>query len=409
MRIVFVMIFVVGSVFANSFVDAITSGEKEGDIHLLFDYTSSSPDLNGTKYQNSAFLATSFGLYYHSAFYGYFRAHIGFRGAIPLIQGSRKSSFQGGRGDAARDFWDANKAMLARSYLEYFDGDTSIRLGRLEDETDALTNHFDGLWVQNKSLGFLLIDFIWINQQGTVLPRELSGFEKLDTKYGGAYYLGATLDLLSFLKLKLYGALTPQLYSFVGFKVALDVSHATASAGILTGFEHKNSPFRNKTSLLFNADIGYKYNIFYAKLGYVRTGSSVGMGSLQVTGNSVTPFFYFSGDALNFARNVNLFYGKLGIDANVIQAYLVYGYNTFNKNQYRGVYNDLWYSAYGYNTLNNNLSADNKKYSQGELNLYFDWKTSDATNVIFYLLNTHGGKAAIPNLTQTGIAFRLGF
>ena len=388
MRLIFFIVFFISSVFANSFVDAITSGKKEGDIHLLFDYTNSNPDINGTKYQNSAFLATSFGLYYHSAFYGYFRAHIGFRGAIALIQGNRKSTFSGGSGDAARDFWDSNKAMLARSYLEYFDGDTSIRLGRLEDGTDAITNHFDGLWFQNKSLGFLLIDFIWINQQGTVLPRELSGFSKLNTKYGGAYYLGATLDVFTFLKLKLYGAIIPQSHSFIGFKAALDVAnHANANLGILSGFEQKNSEFRNKTSLLLHADIGYKYNIFYGALGYIRTGSSVGMGSLQVTGNSVTPFFYFSGDVLNYERNVNLFFGKFGIDADIIQAYLVYGYNIFNRN----------------------LSTDDRKYTQGEVNLYFDWKTSEATNVIFYLLNTHGGKAAIPNLTQTGIAFRLGF
>ncbi len=385
---IFIFIFIfISFVFSNGFVDAIKSGVKEGDIHLLFDYTNSSPDISNTRYQNNAFLATSFGLYYRSAFYGYFRAHIGFRGAVPLFEANKNSFYPGGRGDASRDFWDINKAMLARSYLEYFDGDTSIRVGRLEDDNDLISNHFDGFWFQNKSLGFLLIDFIWINQQGTVLPRELSGFEKLNTKYGGAYYLGATLDMFSFLKLKLYGLTTPQLYSFIAFKASLDTKYITASSGIVTGFEHKNSEFRNKISLLFNADIGFRANIFYGKLGYIRTGSSSGMGSLQVTGNSFNPFFYFGGDVLNYERNVNLFYGQFGIDSNVIQTYLVYGYNVFNKN----------------------LSADNTNYSQGELNFYFDWKTSPNTNVIFYLLNTHNGKVAVPVITQTGIAFRLGF
>lgn len=322
LRIIFVISFIFGSIFANGFTDAITSGVKEGDIHLMFDYTSSSPDINGTKYQDNSFLAASFGLYYRSAFYGYFRAHIGFRAALPLFQSDRKSIYPGGRGDASRDFWDTNKAMIARSYLEYFDGDTSVRVGRLEDGTDLISNHFDGLWFQNKSLGNFLIDFVWINQQGTVLPRELSGFEKLNTKYGGAYYLGATLDMFDFLKLKLYGLTTPQLYSFVGFKADLDTTYVMASSGIVTGFEHKNSEFRDKTSLLFNADIGFRANIFYGKLGYIRTGASAGMGSLQLTGNSFTPFFYFSGDALNYERNVNLFYGQFGIDAEVLQTYL---------------------------------------------------------------------------------------
>ena len=387
MRIFIVIFLFVSFIFSNGFTDAVKSGVKEGDIYLLFDYADSSPKLSDTRYQKNSFLAASFGLYYHSAFYGYFRAHIGFRGAIPLFQADRRSIYPGGRGDASRDFWDNNKAMLARSYLEYFDGDTSIRVGRLEDDTDLIANHFDGLWIQNKSLGNLLIEFVWINQQGTVLPRELSGFEKLNTKYGGAYYLGATLDLFDFLKLKLYGLTTPQLYSFVAFKADLDTQYITASSGIVTGFEHKNSEFRDSVSLLFNADIRFRANIFYGKLGYIRTGSSVGMGSLQLTGNSFTPFFYFGGDVLNYQRNVNLFYGQFGIDSNIVKTYLVYGYNMFNRN----------------------LSTDTTNYSQGEVNFYFDWKTSSHTNVIFYLLNTHNGKAAVPVITQTGIAFRLGF
>lgn len=387
MRVIFYLIFTMGILCANSFTDAITSGTKEGDIHFIFDYTNSSPDQNGTKYQDNAYLATSFGLYYHSAFYGYFRAHIGFRGALPLIQGSRNSNYIGGRGDGARDFWTNNKAMLARSYLEYFDGDTSIKAGRLEQEGDLIANHFDGLWFQNKSLGFLLIDFVWINQYGTVLPRELSGFTKINSKYGGAYHLGLTLDILEILKLKIYGLTSPQLYSFAAFKAALDTTYVDASAGVIAGFEHRNSDFRDNVSLLLHADIGFNINIFYGKVGYIRTGSSVGMGSLEITGNSFNPFFYFSGDALNYERNLNLFYGKFGIDANIIQAYLVYGYNIFNKR----------------------FSVDSKKYSQGEVNLYFDWKTSEATNVIFYFLNTHGGKNAIPTLNQLGLAFKLGF
>ncbi|RAX54894.1 hypothetical protein CCY99_01755 [Helicobacter sp. 16-1353] len=387
MRVIFYLIFTIGILSANNFTDAITSGTKEGDIHLIFDYANSSPDKNGTKYQDNAYLATSFGLYYHSAFYGYFRAYIGFRGALPLIQGSKNSRYSGGKGDGARDFWTNSRVMLARSYLEYFDGDTNIQAGRLEQESDLIAKQMDGIWFRNKSLGFLLIDAIWINQYGRVLPRELSSFEKFNTKYGGAYYLGLTLDILEILKLKAYGLTSPQFYSFLAFKADLDTTYIDASAGIVAGFEHRNSVFRDKNSLLFNADIGFNFNIFYGELGYIKTGSSIGMGNLQLTGNSFNPFFYFSGDALNYERNVNLFYGKIGIDANIIQTYLVYGYNTFNRNQ----------------------SVDSKKYSQGEINLYFDWKTSEVTNVIFYFLNTHGGKNAIPTLNQLGLAVKLGF
>ncbi len=387
MRIIILML-IASFCIADGFVDAITSGEKEGDVYLLFDYTDSSPDISRTKYQDAAYLAASVGLYYTSSFYGYFRAHIGFRGAIPLIQSSKGIMFDGGRGAAARDFWRSDRAMFSKSYIEYFDGDTSIKAGRLEQKTDLVDKEIDGIWLQNKSLGYLLIDIAWINQYGRVLPRELSEFDKFDTKYGGAYYLGLTLDVIEeMLKLKLYGQISPQFYSYLALKAMLDIQYINASAGVVGGFEHKNSSFRDENSFLFNADVGFDFNIFYGKLGYIKSAPSVGIGSLGSVGNTFSPFFYFSGDALNNQRNVDLVYAKLGIQANVLKAYIVYGYNSFNLNH----------------------SIDSSKYSQGEVNVYFDWNIFEATNAIFYFINTHGAKQAIPTINQLGLAFKFSF
>lgn len=389
MRIVILGIFSCVLLFADSFVEAIKSGQKEGDIHLLLDYTNSSPSSPNlsNKYQKNTYLATSFGLYYHSAFYGNFRAYLGFRGAIPLIQAHKDSLYQGGKRDAARDFWQNNKAMFARSYLEYFDGDTSVKLGRLEQSSDLISKHFDGIWLQNKSLGFLLVDFIWLHQYGRVLPRELSGFEKFNTKYGGAYHLGLTLDILEILRFKVYGLTSPQFYNFLGLKANVDTAYIDANIGAIFGNENKRSNLNGNNTLLIHGDVGGNINIFYAMVGYRKSGSSAGIGNMNLVGNTFSPFFYFSGDALNYYRNVNLFYAKFGIDSKILQTYIVYGYNTFNINR----------------------SSNSNRYSQGELNLYLDWKISEPVNAIFYYLNTHGGSSAIPTINQFGLAFKLGF
>ena len=396
----------------SEFIEALRGGEKSGDINLLFSLNRASPTMggqnNGGIFQNSAYLATSFGLYYKSAFYGYFRLNLGFRGALALWEQSRKTQFSGGKGSAARDFWDSNIAMVARSYLEYFDGDTSIKAGRIEDKTDMIDRHIDGVWLSNKSLGWLLIDIIYMNQVGRVVDRELSGFEKFvrydnvngvvtpkgNSKYGGAYYLGLTFELFDWLKLKAYGLTSPQIYSFVAGKIDINTMYFLLNGGFVGGFEHRYGKVRaendGRWSYLAHADIGGKYDsqygLFYATLGYRGTQSRAGIGSLNHTGNTFNPFFYFSGNALENAKALHLVYGKIGFKVDFLDIFVLYGYNFFKGD-----------------ILRNGVA----KNGQGEVNFYMDWRFSDFTSVIIHFLNTHGGKNAIPHNTRFDFMFKV--
>lgn len=404
--IAFISVAFATQIMANEFIEALRGGEKSGDINLLFDYNHRS-----TTPKNSSYLATSFGLYYKSAFYGYFRLHLGFRGALPLWEQNKSVVFHqnAGKGSATKDFWDRNIAMVARSYLEYFDGDTSIKAGRIENKTDMIDKHFDGVWIANKTIGWLLIDIIYLNQNGRVLDRELSGFDKFRrykningtasdvgiSKYGGAYFLGLTFDVLKWLDFKVYGLTSPDIYSFIAGKVSFDTQYFLANAGFIGGIEHQYSKFKNqsnnsKFSHLVHLDVGGRYDslygLFYATLGYRNTQGKAGIGSLDLTGNSFNPFFYFSGNAIKEAKNLHLVYGKIGYKVDFLDIYLTYGYNFFK----------------GLNT-----STHIQSHEQGEVNLYFDWQFSDFTSVILHFLNTHGGKAAIPNQTNLGIMFKV--
>ena len=395
----------------SEFIEALRGGEKSGDINLLFSLNRTSPTMgaqNGGIFQNSAYLATSFGLYYKSAFYGYFRLNLGFRGALPLWEQSRKTAFSDGSGSAARDFWDNNIAMVARSYLEYFDGDTSIKAGRIEDKTDMIDRHIDGVWISNKSLGWLLIDVIYMNQVGRVLDRELSGFEKFvrydnangavsargNSKYGGAYYLGLGFEIFDWLKLKAYGLTSPQIYSFVAGKFDINTMYFLINGGFVGGFEHRYGRIRaendGRWSYLAHADMGGKYDsqygLFYATLGYRGTQSEAGMGSLNLTGNTFNPFFYFSGNALENAKALHLVYGKIGFKVDFLDIFVLYGYNFFKGDISRN---------------------GNAKNGQGEVNFYMDWRFSDFTSVIVHFLNTHGSKSAIPNNTRFDFMFKV--
>lgn len=400
-KIILILILLGDMVFANSFIDAITSGNKEGDINLIFDFYHANPNNNEEiQYKKSSYLATSFGLYYQSAFYGYFRMNIGFRGALPIIQGWKKLDFNYGRGSISRDFDQNNKAILSRSYIEYFDGDTSIKAGRIENESELFDNQLDGVWIQNKSLGFLLIDLVWANQYGTAIDREIEAFNKVkdyiggnaansrNDRYGGAYYLALNFDILKdMLAVKLYGSTTPELYSFIGISSYITLPYFSASTSFANGFEHEYSDFKGSNSYIFDINAKVDINIFYGKLGYIKTSKDSGIGSMTHTGNTFSPFFYYSGDALNEHRDVNLIYATLGIASDIVNTYVVYGFNIFRLNE----------------------SIDNTKYKQGELNLSLDWKIADNTNLMIYYINTHGAKLAIPNVNRVGTILKLSF
>lgn len=403
----------------SEFIEALRGGAKSGDINLLFNFSHDSQ----TSPKNNAYLATSFGLYYKSAFYGYFRLHLGFRGALALWEQNRNTIFSkrgdnSGKGSASRDFWDKNIAMVARSYLEYFDGDTSVKAGRIEDKTDMIDKSFDGVWISNKSAGWLLVDVIYLHQVGRVLDRELSGFEKFiryenvnDTvqskgksNVGGAYYLGLKFELFEWLKIRAYGLTSPKIYSFVAGKIDISTDYFLLNAGFVGGFEHRNSYFRTQAtqrdangkdndgrwSYLIHADMGGKYDsqwgLFYATMGYRGTQSKVGIGSLNFTGNSFNPFFYFSGNALENAKELHLVYGKLGFNVDFLDISLAYGYNFFKG--------DFLHNG----TQNNN---------QGEVNFYMNWRFSDWTSVIIHFLNTHGAKNDVPNNTRFDFMFKV--
>ena len=387
-------------IFANSFIDALKSGTKEGDINLIFDFNNAKPQKGEDDdfYKNNSYLVTSFGLYYQSAFYENFRLNLGFRGALPLYEGNRNSTYTYGKGDAARDF--TTKAMIARSYLEYFDGDTSIKAGRVEAPNEILFYQFDGISIQNKTLGFMLIDFMWMNQYGNALDNQLVQFFPIMdkdgklAKYGGSYYLGFTFEFIEYLKFKLYAMSAPDIYTFVGATVNVNVPYFSASTTFVQGFEHKLSHYANQLSYVFSIDLQANVDPFYAGLGYIKTSKDAGEGSLDIAGITLYPFLV-DGYFVEKYRDVNLIYGKLGISiADMLSLDGIYGYRTLKKRSSNG-------------------TTDNTTYAGGEVDLYFNWQATENMNAILYYTNSHPfsnpSSDPIPNINRFGVMFKLSF
>ena len=80
------------------------------------------------------------GLAYHSAFYKYLRVAVSFRAVGVLYENDTDSIWGAGkltiqiataRAMRSRDFYINDCTKLGQSYLEYFDGNTSIKAGRI--------------------------------------------------------------------------------------------------------------------------------------------------------------------------------------------------------------------------------------------------------------------------------------
>lgn len=413
----------VGCVWAyDTLDDALKNGISNGDVVLYGSNTSLNGTSalsygNGSDLSNSTYAAGSIGLAYRSGFYKSWRFMVSFRAAQVFYEADKHSLWaddinspnrDGSTGDASRDFYSAYRAMLGQSYLEYFDGDTSVRAGRIFAKSEWADRLIDGIYVRNKSLQNTLIEVFWAKSSGYVQYNKMTGMYDLNP-HNSLGLLNASIqytfgDLLS---LKAYGIFTPSVFNAAGFKAALNYevsnSYIGASANFTTSFESAHSLVGNApgNGLVFDirAFVGVKdfiqnmRNGLEISGGYIMSGSN-GIGSLNIIGNNVSPFFMWGGRAFLLGSDASLAFGKINFSIDRISLALVYGSTRFH--------NPYSFSAFdrtqgGYDRVN-------------EVNFLLEFGVSEHSSLLLNVLNTHGGKNIYyPHTTAVNLGIKLAF
>lgn len=404
----FLMSLFVPSVAFESIDDALKNGVSKGDLIFYGNYIGGLSGTQTTVGNKQAGLASygylgnmgyflgNVGLGYTSGFYKNFRASISFR-AMASFYDSNK-----GIGSVKEDFFNANQAALAESFMEYFDGDTSIKLGRIDIKNEWVNTLSDGIWVRNRSLENLLIEAFWAYDFGRIDYYAMTNFAR--PSKAGVYYVGAKYYFLDDkLTLKAYTYFAPPIFTAVGgnFQADFEIGEKfalQARSGGAYSFEHKDALQVVKSNGRYDGGAFYLQgnfsmkNTFEVAAGYVLSGYKAGWGSLGILGDDISPFFVWGGRVLKTQPNSNLIYAKISARLKRFNFFVAYG-GTF-------------YDALESTSTNGTKRVKSK---QNEVNAGFEIWFSDNVIGVINVLNTHLDSRGVPTLTQVNGGLRLAF
>lgn len=394
----------------ESIDEALKNGVSKGDVILYGNYVGlqrggvmsvGDEGLGLAHYAyigNLGYLVGNVGLSYTSGFYKNFRASLGFR-AVASFYDAHTGFFAptGGRGDTRADFFNQNQAAIAESFIEYFDGDTSVKAGRIAIANDWVNMLTDGVWVRNRSFEKLLLEAFWVNDYGRIDYYQMTRFYR-PTKVG-VYYTGLKYYILNdALSAKLYTYFAPPIFTAVGGRIDGKVSfldfELKGNVGYAYSIEHNNTlatsgiinSHKDANALYAQASFGLP-NVFDVAVGYIHTGKESGWGSLAMMGNTIDPFFVWGGKVLKTQPNVNLIYAQIATKVERFNFLLTYGA-----------------SFYDYVS-----GTTRTKANQNELNLAMEIGFTHNVIGVINVLNTHMDSMGVPTMTQVNGGLRLMF
>lgn len=395
----------------DSIDEALRNGISNGDITFYGSYTHGpkSTTLAKSDFNNSGYAVGSVGLAYQSAYWKYLRVAVSFRAVGVMYEDSKISQWGGnaltnnpgryGQGDASKDFYMNDRTMLGQSFVEYFDGVTRVKLGRVFAGSEWADRLIDGVMVRNQSLPNVTIDALWAKRNGYVQYNKMTGFYDVNPYSNLGYsQLAFSYNLGSMMSFKFYGIANPEVHYATGVKLTLryetSKSYLGASGHFATSFEQQHGVSKGQNGNGYNTDItlfvGVK-DMVEASAGYINTGSSIGWGSMGMLGNTISPFFMWGGRALLERADVDLWYGKVIFNIDRVGFAVVYGGTRFRPIL---------------NLDGGQRSAD----SVNEVNLLVDFGFTEHVSAILNILNTHGGSQMYyPHMTNVNLGMKLAF
>ncbi|CBG39419.1 Opr family porin [Helicobacter mustelae] len=335
---------------------------------------------------NTGYILGNIRLGYTSGFYKNIRASISFAAAQPFYNLHKNLHLPTGNLDSNKDFFSTSQASIGESFLEYFDGDTSIKGGRIAIKNEWINTLTDGIWIRNKTINKLLLEAFWARTYGRIDYHQMTNFYAVNPKNGfGIANLGVKYEPLEdLLTIKAYSYFAPNIFTAFGLRATSSFATEKFSLGGEIGgtysIEHgKNAP--NAYEIDGHVYGGYK-EIVQLTLGYIHTAKKAGWGSLESLGDRVAPFFVWGGKAVRTQKDANVFYGAIKVKVQRFNFSLIYGTTSFVHNA--------------------------GHFRQNELDFTTEIRITNNIFMLINLLNTHLGSGAIPTVTEVngGVRFR---
>lgn len=391
--------------------DALSNGISNGDVIFYGVHTTDTSSQQGVKNANAGYGAGSIGLAYRSEFYKNVRFMISFRASSMFYQLHTDSLWdddinspnrKGSKGDGSMDFYASYRTMLGQSYIEYSNGKTSVQAGRIFAKAQWADRLVDGVYVSNKSLPDTLIEVFWAKNNGYVQYNKMTAMSNVNP-HNTLGLFGVRLKHSFFdeiLSLEGFYNGAPSIFNAFGVKLNTKYTHSSAYVGgslsvssTLEGSHSLKGNSRDSFVVDVRAYLGVK-DIFESSAnglelsgGFIQSGAN-GVGSLNIIGNNVSPFFMWGGRAFLLGDEAGLGFGKINFTIHRISLAFVYGTTRFTQKATQNAIFD----------------------KVNELNVLCEIGISEHFMVLFNLLNTHGGNKLIyPHQNALHFGLKLSF
>ncbi|MDU7692674.1 MAG: hypothetical protein E7K04_00260 [Helicobacter sp.] len=354
------LVLLFGISFSYDYIDeALKNGENSGDLMIYGDFLRSKSRLNITPNKlatysyldDTSYLVGQTRLEYISGFYKLLRLKIGFGFMFPLYNGHNNLQSSFGKLDYQKDFFNRNEAQLSESFLEYFDGDTNIKIGRLDLKDNFNNGLIDGIAIKNKSLKDLLLEAQYMRNFGRSSYFEMSNFARLDPLNIGLFKLIATYDLKpKLLDLSAYISAMYKSFISIGAKssASLDIDNFKLQ-GELGALGLIN--IREQDSSLIHAKITLKYKNLADLTLAGANSSKAGLGNINILGDMLLPVFDWGAKAFRTQSNASAIFLQSGFNMRDFTLSIAYGFTFFNQKE---LVNELNINSNVY--LTNNVS-----------------------------------------------------
>lgn len=267
------------SVFAdsNSIDEAFKNGKVSGDISAHYETW----DRNGGE-KDSGFSTPSIGLRFETDTFKGFSAAVGFRGNTQTSE------------EHNSDYEDTmmNNGDVTEAFIQYDNDIFTLKAGRQEMDLEWLGDYNDGVIAVLKAIPYTTLTAGYTNRQAEITLDTHDDFHRFENKKGddsAGFVVDGKIEPLKGLVFNPYFYTADDIADYYGLKATYDndlygltAHYAQTNEDNPNGSNDKDGDILNLEARLNIADVNFT-------LGYIKTDSDGGIGSLDSLGDNIDP------------------------------------------------------------------------------------------------------------------------
>ncbi|AXX93075.1 hypothetical protein CPU12_12990 [Malaciobacter molluscorum LMG 25693] len=269
-------IFSVTSVFAesNSIEEAFKNGKTSGDISVHYETWD-----NGSN-KDYGFSTPSIGLKFETDTFNGFSAGVAFRGNTETSEENN--------GDYEETM--AENGNVTEAYIQYENDIFAVKAGRQEMDLEWLSDYNDGVIAILKAIPYTTLTAGYTNRQAEITLDTHDKFHRFENKKGddsAGFVIDGKIEPIKGLVFNPYFYTADDIADYYGLKTTFDNDLFGLTAHYAQTNEDNPKGLNDKDGDILNLEARLNVNDFNFMIGYIKTDSDGGIGSLDSLGDNI--------------------------------------------------------------------------------------------------------------------------